>query len=195
MVQIIKRPIAILAAILMTVLAIVACGGGGSSSTASYETVAPASISRGDSIPAPTGDVVLTMMGDIGITNSGDTLQLDMPTLEGFGLVKYTVNDPWLEATNTYTGVLMSDLSEVLGASSGATSMHITALDDYTVEISLADVEKWPILLATRTNGNYMDVENSGPTRVIFPYDTYSDIDKVETKTLWIWNIKSVEIR
>ena len=192
MVQIIKRPIAILAAILMTVLAIVACG---SSSTASYETVAPSSISRGDSIPAPTGDVVLTIMGDIGITNSGNTLQLDMPTLEGFGLVKYTVNDPWLEATNTYTGVLMSDLSKVLGASGEATSMHITALDDYTVEISLADVEKWPILLATRTNGNYMDVENSGPTRVIFPYDTYSDIDKVGTKPLWVWNVKSVELR
>ena len=180
-------------ALLVAVLAIVACGSG--SSTASYETVAPANIMAGDAIPAPTGDVVLTLFGDIGVTNSGDTLQLDMPTLEGFGLVKYAVNDPWLEATNTYTGVLMSDLSKVLGASVDATSLRITALDDYSVDISLEDAEKWPILLATRINGDYMDVENSGPTRVIFPLDTYPDIDKVETKTLWVWNIKSVEVR
>ena len=108
MVQSIKRHIPILGALLVAVLAIVACGSG--SSTASYETVAPANITAGDAKPAPTGDVVLTLFGDIGVTNSGDTLQLDMPTLEGFGLVKYAVNDPWLEATNTYTGVLMSDL-------------------------------------------------------------------------------------
>ena len=193
MVNNMKRPLLILAAMLVAVLAIVACGGG--SSAAPYETVSSASISRGDSIPAPTGEVILTLMGDLEVTNSGDTLRLDMPTLEGFGLVKYTVNDPWLEATNSYTGVLMSDLSKVLGASGASTSIRITALDDYSVDIRLVDVEKWPILLATRINGEYMDIENSGPTRVIYPHDTFPDIDKVETKTQWIWNIKSVEFR
>ena len=177
----------------MTAFAIVACGGG--SSTASYETVTSASITPGSAIPAPTGDVILTVLGDIGATNAGNMLELDMPTLERIGLVKYTVNDPWLNARNTYTGVLISDLHKVLGSSSAATTLHITALDDYQVDISLEDVEKWPILLATQNNGNYMDVENSGPTRVIFPYDTYSDIDQIAYKDFWIWNIKSVEIR
>ncbi len=193
MVQHIKRPLTVLAAMLITALAVAACGGG--SPSASYETVAPATITPGDAIPAPTGEVILTLSGDIGITNSGDTLELDMSTLEGFGLVKYTVNDPWLNATNTYTGVLISDLYKIIGSSSAATSLHFTALDDYEVEISLEDAAKWPILLATRNNGNYMDVENSGPTRVIFPYDTYSDIDKIAYKDFWIWNIKTVEIR
>lgn len=193
MVRNIKWPIPILAAILMTALAVTACGGG--SSRASYETVAPATITPGDAIPAPTGEVILTMLGDINTTNSGDTLELDMSTLEGFGLVKYTVNDPWLNATNTYTGVLISDLHRIIGSSGAATSFHITALDDYQVDISLEDAAKWPILLATQNNGNYMDVENSGPTRVIFPYDTYSDIDQIAYKDYWIWNIKSVEVR
>ena len=193
MVNNMKRPLLILAAIVVTILAIVACGGG--SSSVSYETVAPARITAGDAIPAPTGDVVLTVFGDISVTNSGDMLKLDMPALEGLGLVKYTVNDPWLNAKNTYTGVLISDLYKALGSSSAATSLHITALDDYQVDISLEDAEKWPILLATRVNGDYMDIENSGPTRVIFPYDTHSDIDQIAYKDYWIWNIKSVEIR
>lgn len=193
MIRYVKQPIAILAAILVTAVAIVACGS--SSSSASYETVTPASITAGDVIPAPTGEVILTIFGDIGATNSGDMLELDMRTLELLGLVKYTVNDPWLNATNTYTGILISDLSKVLGSSSAATSLHITALDDYQVDISLEDAEKWPILLATQNNGSYMDVENSGPTRVIFPYDTYSEIDQIAYKDYWIWNIKTVEIR
>lgn len=193
MVNNMKRPLLILAAMIVTVLAIVACGG--SSSAAPYETVSAASIASGDAIPAPTGEVILTLSGDIGVTNSGDMLELDMTTLEGFGLVKYTVNDPWLDAENTYTGVLISDLHKVLGSSGAATSMRFTALDDYQVDISLEEAEKWPILLATRTNGEYMDIENSGPTRVIFPFDAFPDIDQVEYKPIWIWNIKSVEFR
>ncbi|NQW23031.1 MAG: molybdopterin-dependent oxidoreductase [SAR202 cluster bacterium] len=193
MVQNMRRHIHILAVMVVIIGAIAACGGG--SSAASYETVTAASIKSGDAIPAPTGDVIITMLGDLNVTNSGDTLELDMPTLEGFGLVKYTVNDPWLNAENTYTGVLISDLRKALGASSSATSLLFTALDDYQVDISLEDVEKWPILLATRNNGEYMDIENSGPTRVIFPYDAFPEIDRVSYKDLWIWNIKSVEVR
>ena len=191
MVRNINRKISILAAMLVAVLAIVACG----SSTPTYETVTTASITQGDAVPAPTGEVILTLSGAIDMTNSGDTLQLDMATLEDFGLVKYTVNDPWLSAKNTYTGVLFSDLRKALGISGDATSLRITALDNYQVDISLEDAEKWPILLATRVNGNYMDIENSGPTRVIFPYDTYSEIDQIAYKDYWIWNIKSVEVR
>jgi hypothetical protein len=50
-----------------------------------------------------------------------------------------------------------------------ASSVRITALDDYQVDIPFAEIEKWPILLATRMNGEYMSIENSGPTRIIFP--------------------------
>lgn len=189
----IKRHIPALMALFVAVMAVFACGG--DSSSPSYETVTSASITPGDAISAPTGDVILTMMGDIDVTNSGATLQLDMPTLESFGLVKYTVKNPWSAATNTYTGILISDLPEAVGASAAATSLYFTALDDYEVEISLDDAEKWPILLATRVNGEYMDIENSGPTRVIFPYDTFPDIDQLAYKDLWIWNIKSVEFR
>lgn len=193
MIQKIWHPLALVPALLAVMLAIAACGS--SSPQASYETVVPASISPGSDIPSPSEGVIITMKGDISAKNVGDTLQLDMPTLEELGLVKYTVNDPWLNATNTYTGVLMSDLIKYLGPSDSATQFRFTALDDYQVDIDFETVEKWPILLATRNNGNYMDIENSGPTRIIWPYDDYPEIDQVALKDSWIWNIKQVEVR
>lgn len=184
------RQISLFMAILGIVGLLGACGG---ATNPDYVQIVPASFSPGSAIPAPSQEVILTVSGNISVTNAGDTLQFDMRTLESLGLVEYTVDDPWLNATNTYTGVLMSDLRKFVGASEAAKSMHIVALDDYGVDISVQDMEKWPILLATRTNGEYMDVENSGPTRIIFPYHNYS-IDPVKYNDFWIWNLKSMEI-
>jgi hypothetical protein len=173
------------------IVALAACN---SQAAPVYEEVAPASISLGEPIPSPDGEVILTISGDITAKNAGDTLQFDLATLEKLGLVKYTVHDPWLKTPVTYTGVLMSDLSKFVGAADSASGMHIIALDDYQVDIPFSEIEKWPILLATRMNGEYMPIENSGPTRIIFPYHAYPEIDSVKYDNLWIWNIESMEI-
>ena len=49
-------------------------------------------------------------------------------------------------------------------------------------------------MLATRTNGNYMSIDESGPTRIIFPYDSFP-IDPKEYHTSWAWNLKGMEVR
>lgn len=174
-------------------LALAACSA---QPTQVYETVSPAVIKPGDSIAAPADDVILTISGAISITNTPEkTLQLDMPTLEKMGLVKYAINDPWLNAKNTYTGVLLSDLLKVIGAAPQATQLHFVALDDYQVDIFISDIQKWPVLLATQTNGAYMDIANNGPTRIIFPFDQYKEIDVVLYKDLSIWNVATIEVK
>ncbi len=179
--------------LLLVAILLAACTGQPAGNT--YETVTPASVKPGDAIPAPSGEAIVTISGAISAKNSGETLVLDMATLEKFGLVKYDVNDPWLNAKNTYTGVLMSEFLKIIGASPSATTVVLTALDDYQVEIPIADIQKWPILLATQTNDEYMTLENNGPTRIIYPFDDYSEIDQVATKDLWVWNIKTIEVR
>ncbi|HEU0021363.1 MAG TPA: molybdopterin-dependent oxidoreductase [Dehalococcoidia bacterium] len=156
--------------------------------------IIPASINPGDPIPAPSGEVILTISGNLSVTNVGDSLQLDMPTLERLGLVKYSVLDPYLNKDTAYTGLLMSDLARVLGVTEPAEVFHFVALDDYQVELTLAQVQRWPILLATRANDEYMSVENSGPTRIIFPYDTHPELNPIRYNDLWIWNIESIKV-
>ncbi len=160
-----------------------------------YESVTPAGFKPGSAIPAPAGEVILTVTGEISAKNSGDSLLLDMQTLEKFGLVKYDVTDPWLKSNFTYTGILLKDFAKMVGASPAATLFHIVALDDYAVDITFAEAEKWPILLATQANGAYMAVSENGPTRIIFPFDDFPEIDKVIYQDLWIWNIKTIEVR
>lgn len=182
---------AAIAVAMFGIMALAACGG---KAVPDYETVAPAAIEPGSAIPAPINDVVLTLTGDIGITNVGDTLQFDMSTLENLGLVKYTVDDPWLNTSVTYTGVLMSELKNYAGASASAKNIYLGALDDSAVTISMDEIEKWPILLATRSNGAYMSIGAAGPTRIILPYHNYS-FNKETYNGYWIWNLATMEIK
>ena len=179
----------VLAAVLALLMS--ACG---SAKDTGYEVVAPASIGLTEAIPSPSQKVVLSISGQVATKNTADSLELDMSTLEKLGLVKYQVHDPWLKQTFTYTGVLMSDLLKYAGASQSARSVHMVALDDYQVDIPIADIEMWPILLATRANGEFMNVDNYGPLRIIYPYGSHS-IDPVSHNDLWIWSLKSIEVR
>lgn len=158
-----------------------------------YNTVSEASLKAGQAVPAPSNDVVVTLSGQLNNTNIEDTLVFDMQTLESIGLVEYTVPDPWLSEEISYTGVLLTDLLAVADIEEGAQELFVVALDDYATKIPLSDIEEWPVILATRSNNDYMDVANSGPTRIIFPYDKYPN--EVQARNMSVWNIKRIEIR
>ena len=183
------KSIPILGAVFAVLMA--ACGGGADTG---YDIVAPASIGPSEAIPAPSGEEVLAISGLIAAKNGSGALNFDIPTLERLGLVEYSVDDPWLKDNFTYTGVLMSDLLKYAGIFHTAQSVHLVALDDYQVDIPISDINKWPILLATRANGEYMSVDNYGPTRIIYPYGSHS-IDPTSHNDSWIWSLKSMEVR
>lgn len=178
--------------LLVVMISLAACSG---QPEVIYEEVSPAALKPGDAIPAPTGEVILTVSGNISAKNNGDTLELDMATLEKFGVVKYDIDDPWTKTTVNYSGILFSDFLKIVGASTSAENIHVIALDDYEVDITVTEVQKWPVLLATQSNGTYMTVAENGPTRVIFPFGRFSDVDVVLYQDLSIWNIKSIEVQ
>jgi hypothetical protein len=163
----------------------------GAALVAGCSSASPASTAT--AIPAPAGDAVLTMSGRISSTNDPNGLALDLSTIEDMGLVRYTVHDPWLDDDLEFTGVLVTDLLRVAGAAPDATSLRITALDDYMVEIPIADAVRWPIMLATQTDGAPMAIEDKGPTRIVYPANP--EIDTLKTKDLWIWQITTIEVR
>jgi hypothetical protein len=185
-------------ALVVAVAAIVGCSP--ATPAAAYTRISDASVTAVDTTPLPpdtmttmaAGGPGLELSGRIGPAGSG-VLTLDVATIERFGLVKYTVRDPWLEKDLEFTGVLLSDLIRLTGVPADATQLHVTALDDYEVDISIADVKRWPVMLATQVSGKPMSIEDKGPTRIVFPADP--TIDAITYKDLWIWQIKTIEVR
>lgn len=74
----------------------VACGGGDSAENRARSDTSNrwgTSLTPGDPIPARTGDVVLTVDGEISNGDKGDEAVFDMDTLRTLGMYRYAAVD------------------------------------------------------------------------------------------------------
>lgn len=141
---------------------------------------------------APQGRPLLTITGRIGATNDDRMLRLDQTGLDRLGLLELSVNDPWAKQRIALQGVWLRDLVDVARPDTGATSLHLVALDDYQTDLTLADVRDQSIFLATRTgDGTALPIEEGGPTRIVFA----DGLAERFSPELWIWNIETIEVR
>ncbi|MEM7031696.1 MAG: molybdopterin-dependent oxidoreductase [Chloroflexota bacterium] len=175
---------------LLSLAMLTGCSNGGA---VTYETVSAASIEVGEEIPVPEDQEILTVLGNISVTNQGDTLVFDRPTLEKLGIVQYTVLDPWLNVDVTYSGVLVSELLKHAGVSDSADAIVVSALDGYASDIPMSEIQSHPVLLATQADGTYLTIETNGPTRIIFDYNRHDNL--TEIRNMSVWNVAAIEVK
>ena len=191
------RSSAVRAALVLGAVAALALGCGTAEPAA--QAPPPASVVKApdpdhrSAVPAaPQGRPLLTITGRIGATNGDRALRLDQTGLDRLGLLAMSVNDPWAKQRIALQGVWLRDLVDVARPDTAATSLHLVALDDYQVDLTLADVRNQSIFLATRTgDGTALPVEDGGPTRIVFA-DGLADRFSPD---MWIWNIETIEVR
>ncbi len=174
---------------------LVACSPAATATSTTYTTVSEATLKPGSVVPAPTSDVVLTVDGKISQTNSGDSLQFDMPTLESIGVVQYKVDDPFVKKNILYSGVLLSQVLKVAGADPNATTLTLTALDDYSTDMKISDANQWPVLVATQADGSYMPIDKNGPLISVWPFNDFPEIDHVTYDALWVWSLSKITVK
>lgn len=180
---------------LLLLMALVSSACGQNATPVTYKTVSEGALKPGSAIPAPSGEVVLTLDGNISQTNQENTLALDMETLESIGLIEYKVDDPFLKRNILYTGVLLTKLLEVAGADKNATTMKLWALDDYSVDMKIADAYKWPVIIATKADGAYIPLDQNGPLISVFPFNDFPEIDHLTYDNQWLWALAKITVK
>lgn len=159
-----------------------------------YTRITEGTLNAESEIPQPAQEIILTVTGKIGAPNEGESIVMDLPTIESLGIVEYTVQDPFEEVETVYQGVLMRDLLDLWQVSESATTLDILALNDYRVEVPLDIVRDYPVIFALQQNGAYMTPDYRGPAMLVFPYEEY-DFERPATDAYWIWQIKAVEVK
>ena len=97
-------------------------------------TVQPASAEQ---LGQLAGEAVLTVTGDIQVTNVDDTAKFDLEMLRSMDSTVIKTSTIWTEGVQTFTGVSLDVLAKRLGISDGM--FRATAINDYTVEIPVSD--------------------------------------------------------
>lgn len=146
----------------------------------------------GDTLPAPQGEVILTVSGAISNPNGEGVLTLDTALLDSLPQHSFTTSTIWTEGTATYQGVLLRDLLAAAGASGG--TVKLIALNDYEITMPAADALADGPLLAYLSDGKPMSRRDKGPVWLIYPFDDVAAYRTEQSYARSIWQLNRIEI-
>ncbi len=142
-------------------------------------------------LATPTGDVILTITGQIATTNVDDTAGLISRCSSALKTETIETTTIWTEGIKTFEGVSLAALVERFGIE--GSELRATAINDYSVNIPLSDAVEGGPILAYRVDGNTMSVRDKGPLWVIYPYDSNSNYRTEVIYSRSIWQLDRLE--
>lgn len=169
---------------------LVACSSGASNDPVEHPSSDVGTLEPADPIPSPTGEVILRIGGAVSNTNGGDRILLDLETLEELPLTTVSIPEPFIGRDVEFTGVSVDNLMEVAGAEASASSITMTALDDYVIDIPMDLVRAESVLLATQADGAPIAIADGGPIRIIFLGESDFELNTDN----WIWSVARMKV-
>jgi len=154
---------------------------------------AAASPAGAETLPAPGGEVILTVDGAIANTTDGAQARFDVAALEALGLTTVITSTPWTDGAVTYEGVLGRVLMEHVGAK--GSKLVARALNDYLADIPIADFTDYDVILAIKANGAYLPIRDKGPIFVVYPLDAHPDLMNNTIYSRCVWQLTRLTVQ
>lgn len=114
----------------------------------------------------------------------------DLATIEALGLYRLTTTGPFEDGSPTFEGVLLADLLAKVGMTE-ADGVELAASDGYSFVIPREDWTTYPLLLATRQDGQ--PLEERGPLRIIYPVSSHPELADESYNPRWVWALTSMK--
>ena len=142
---------------------------------------------------APKGKVILSITGNVRFKNAGDQADFDMDMLAALPQTSFTTSNPWYKETKKFTGPLLRDVLAAAGAQ--GTTLKAVALNNFKVEIPVADTQQFPVVLARLLDDKPMLIREKGPLFIIYPFDTNTELHSARYYSRSAWQLRTLEIQ
>lgn len=156
-------------------------------------TLAAMGTAAAESLPAVDGPPILSVTGELGKTNDGEAMVFDRPLFDSLPQTEIVTHTSWTDGATRFSGVTLADLLDWLEAEGEL--LRVTALNDYAADIPVEEVRQYPVLLASRLNGEVMSVREKGPLWVIYPIDDFPELAVGESDAKMVWQVERIEVR
>jgi len=136
-------------------------------------------------VPPASGSVVLTVTGNVAVTNTQGAAELDIDALQLLGTRTIETTTIWTEGVQRFEGVPLDVLVSALGLT--GQTLRATAINDYAVDIPMTDATPEGAIVAFRLNEEPMSLRDKGPLWIIYPYDSKADFrtEVVYSRSIW----------
>lgn len=145
-----------------------------------------------ETLAQPSDTPILTVSGQVERTNQGEAAVFDRAMLEAMEPATFATSTIWTEGKVEFTGVPLSDLLRKLGIESG--TLKATAINDYAVDIPVAEALQDPAIVAYKMNGKPMSVREKGPLWIVYPYDQNKKFQAEVYYSRSIWQLDRIVV-
>lgn len=139
--------------------------------------------------------IVLSIHGNIECQKEGqknEFIELDLLSLTNLQSTTITTKQPWTDGPREYTGVRISTLLKHIGAASS--EFEAVASNEYMYVLRDIDFDKYPILVAYKIDGEFLDTRKLGPLLIVFPFDDYPELLNESNKAASVWQLIEMQI-
>lgn len=143
-------------------------------------------------LDAPDKSPILTVTGEIGVTNIGVGAAFDRAMLEALDWREIETYTPFTEGIQRFSGPTLASLLDALEVDDGL--LLAVALNDYTIDIPVKDARAHGILLALDHNGSAMRLRDKGPIWLIYPWGEPEGFDPEQVSRM-IWQLNRLRVQ
>lgn len=144
-------------------------------------------------LPKPSGEIILTVSGKISHTNAPGIAEFSRDSLVALGVASFTTSHSWADGKTTFEGVPLAKVLDAVGANGG--KIRAVAVNNYAVELDVAELRRYPVLLALKADGTELRRRDRGPIWIVFPRDSYPELRDEKHNNKWIWQVRSLELQ
>lgn len=117
-----------------------------------------------------------------------------MDELRELPQVTINVDTEWYEGTRAFSGPLARDVVQMMGKGTG-TMAHLTAVNDYAIDVPLSDFEAYDVILALDMDGHALSIRDKGPIWVMYPMNDFPELRDPVTNGKLIWQLVKLEVQ
>jgi hypothetical protein len=146
-----------------------------------------------ETLPASTGEVLLTLSGNLSNQTADapiGTVTLDLEILKSLDTKVFTTSTIWVEGDIVFTGVSLHDVLDYAGAA--GSTIGAIASNDYKVEIPADGLEDNAPIVAYMMDGVEMSSRGKGPLWIVYPYDDDRKYRTEVTYSRSIWQLNRI---
>jgi hypothetical protein len=139
------------------------------------------------------GEIILTITGAIANSNGDGNAFFDLALLETLPARQIVTETPWTKGLHTFTGVPLETLLQWVGAR--GQTITAEALNDYSVDLPVADGPEHGALLVYLFDGQPMLPSDRGPLWIVYPF---SDRPETRSESFYqraVWNLYRMTVR
>jgi len=124
---------------------------------------------------------------------AGSTVNLDREALYALPPTTLVTSTVVTDGQHTFTGFLMRDLLGQLVAEGD----HVTAvaLNDYAVDIPMADFYDFDVIVAYRMDGQTLSRDDKGPLWIVYPRDDHEALQDIRYDYRWVWQLYQLDVQ